>query len=259
MTRGEEPGERRARAAALVDQRLRHAAADRETPGRARRRGSRRRARGIPGWCRAGSRACARTCGRSRRSRRRRAGSTPCASGSSSFRSAQRTPGSPSGGSPCGTSPSSLTPCAPRSEQRRRRRCRRRRRTAPPAGSAGSTCRARAATSATRRASAVGVGLAQVGEEVRPSAPRSLPCAPVKPNSLGSCVLARNERDAALKPIITVSETKLTIDAGAHQPDDERDRRDQERGARRQRARSAPGRRRRCRRARRRRAARSPT
>ena len=74
---------------------------------------------------------------------------------------------------------------------------------------------------------------------------QKLPCAPWMPNNLGNCVLARNSATPHLKPIITLSEMKLTIDPALHQPGDEGDERHQQRRARGQRAK--PGR---CRRSR---------
>ena len=61
------------------------------------------------------------------------------------------------------------------------------------------------------------------------------PCAPLKPNSLGSCVLARNSATPHLKPTSTVSEKKLTMAPARDRPGHEGDQRDQQRRARRER------------------------
>ena len=41
---------------------------------------------------------------------------------------------------------------------------------------------------------------------------QKFPCAPWMPNNFGNCVLARNSATPHLKPVITLSEMKLTIE-----------------------------------------------
>ena len=55
------------------------------------------------------------------------------------------------------------------------------------------------------------VGVAQAREEVAHALPEIAVCLPLKPNSFGSCVLARNSATPHLKPMSTVSEKKLTM------------------------------------------------
>ena len=45
-----------------------------------------------------------------------------------------------------------------------------------------------------------------------PERSQKLPCEPLKPKSFGNCVLARNSATPHLKPIMTLSEMKLTIE-----------------------------------------------
>ena len=97
-------------------------------------------------------------------------------------------------------------------EQRRRQRCRRSRRRAPPGlffrNILPSTSTASAAPPDGERR---GIGLVEVLRGSGRCSPRSRPWAPWKPNSLGSCVLARNSATPHLKPTITLSEMKFTI------------------------------------------------
>ena len=129
-------------------------------------------------------------------------------------------------GRPCGHFAEQLHATRLEVEQSRQRRCRRPRRTAPPACSSGRTFRARAAASATPpTASEVELVSPRCGDEVRCCSPRNRHARPWMPKSLGNCVLARNSATPHLNPIMTLSEMKLTIDAGAHQPGDKRDER----------------------------------
>ena len=94
----DQSGERRSRAGALVDQRLRHAAAHRKAATESRRADCRRQPPAAPGWRRTDCRASGRTSGRSRTSRRRARTKPASAIGSSSFRSCRLTAGSPRDG-----------------------------------------------------------------------------------------------------------------------------------------------------------------
>ncbi len=114
----DQAGHRRSRAGALVDQRLRHAAAHRKAATESREADCRRRPPATPGWRRTDSRASGRTSGRWRTLSTAASTKPASAIGSSSFRSRRLTAGNPREGRPCGTSPSNATPCASRSMKR---------------------------------------------------------------------------------------------------------------------------------------------
>ena len=127
--RGEHAGQRRARAAAFVDERLRHAAADRETASQAG--GEIGAASARNSWL-ASSRppclaanmrpiAAVSTAPRRKQAKRQRQQFVPIRS--------MESPGDRRHGRPCGTSPSSFTPRAPRPSQAARPECRPPRRT----------------------------------------------------------------------------------------------------------------------------------
>ena len=168
---GDQTRQRRARAGALVDERLRHAAAHREAATEPAR-GCRRRSPGAPGSRRTDSRASARTCGRSRTSRRRR--------GRSRQRERQElvqirrlTCGSPRQGRPCGTSPEQRHARAPRDPGAAPRGCRRPPRETPPAGSSARACRRMSTASATSPPAGDAACVAPDARGSTPSAPRS--------------------------------------------------------------------------------------
>ena len=145
------------------------------------------------------------------------------ASGSSSFRSFQPTAGRPIGGQALRHLAQQLDAVRlQRRDRRGRDDAARSRPAATPAGSAGSACRPAAAPAPPApRPAPRPLVCGEVREEAAMRSQKSPP-GPPKPNSFGSCVLARTSAMPALKPIITVSEMKLTTDAAPAPASDQR-------------------------------------
>ena len=124
--------------------------------------------------------------------------------------SARLTSGSAGSGRPRGTSPSSATPrCVevqqPRGDDAADDDEERHRAVLQDALAEQQQRPARATPERERRR----IGAAEAAEEMAMRSQKS-PWLPLKPNSLGSCVLARNSATPHLKPTSTVSEKKLT-------------------------------------------------
>ena len=139
--RGDQSRQRRARAGALVDERLRHAATDREPAAEPRQRDWQRQWPATPDWPGTGCRASGRTCDRWPMSPPRRGRSSQGLSGRSAFSSCRLTSGQPERRQTLGNLTQERDARSPRGRILAPRACRRSPRGMPLADASARACR----------------------------------------------------------------------------------------------------------------------